>query len=60
MESFIDGFARIQNEDGSWNYIDKNCNFLLQSSNFHYISPFINGFAKVQNNDGMWNFIKNI
>lgn len=50
-------YIRIQNQNGLWNYTDKQGNILLPNRGFKDLRPFSNGFASVQREDGLWNFI---
>lgn len=57
MESFIDGFARIQNEDGSWNYINQNGKLLFHNISLQIAENFNNGTARVKTFDNIWHLI---
>ena len=53
---FSDGFARVKNCDGKYNFIDKDGK-LLSDKWFEYVGIFYDGLARVQRKDGKWNFI---
>lgn len=54
---FKDGVARVQNQQGEYNWIDSTGNFVSPYEWFAYASDFKDGKAVVQNKDERWNFI---
>lgn len=57
QSQFFDNFAAIQREDGLWNIIDKQGNFLFPNIWFSHIDAFYHGFAAVRREDFRWNII---
>ena len=53
---YSDGFARVQNCERQYNFIDKDGKILSEQW-FEWISDFYDGFARVKRKDGKFNYI---
>lgn len=57
--NFSDRLVKVKNEDGLFNFIDKekNIRYLFPNMWFTLVEDLYNGFARVLRKDGKWNFI---
>lgn len=55
---FHDGFARIKNNEGRWNYVDRDGNLLFPDRWFEHCNPFSCGYGSVLTDNRLYKFVK--
>ena len=55
---FHDGFARIKNNEGRWNYVDRDGNLLFPDRWFEHCNPFSCGYGSVMTDNHLYRFVK--
>lgn len=55
---FRDGFARIKNNEGRWNYVDRDGNLLFPDRWFEHCNPFSCGYGSVMTDNHLCRFVK--